>query len=657
MCGIVGILNHSSGPSSIHGILQRMLQRIDHRGPDEKGIYAGRKIGMGSARLSIIDLKTGQQPISNTNQDLWIVFNGEVYNFPELRDELAKKGHTFRTTSDTEVIVHLYEEYGEKCLPMLNGQFVFAIWNKKKQELFIARDRVGVRPMFYTEYNHQFIFASEIKAFLEVPGLSLQISPQALKQVFTFWTTLSPATIFENVYELPPGHFMRISGDSKTIAPFWQLSFPDEGCEDRRNLQEMLEEFHDLFLDAVRIRLRADVPVGAYLSGGIDSSVTTAYIKQVFPDILRTFSITFTEKEFDESGFQKMVVDYLKTEHTSITCTPDDIAAKFQDVVWYSEIPLLRTAPAPMYFLSGIVRDSNYKVVITGEGADEMLAGYDIFKETVIRRFWARQPDSKYRPLLLKNLYPYMPNLQGAKAPMLKFFFGYKLEETASPVYSHLIRWNNTSRIQNHFSPDLKQSVKDYDPVHDLLSRLPANFNRMSPLAKAQWLESTIFLSGYLLSSQGDRMAMANSVEGRYPFLDHRIIEFCSRLSPDLKLNGLNEKYLLKKLMKGKLPDPVLQRPKQAYRAPITSSFIYSNPVYLSEMLAEQTLMSAGLFDHKSVQQLLNNMKMRRIVSEVDNMAITGILSTQILYHQYVNRSADRHVKTMSNQCKIVNEE
>jgi asparagine synthase (glutamine-hydrolysing) len=293
-----------------------------------------------------------------------------------------------------------------------------------------------------------------------------------------------------------------------------------------------------------------------------------------------------------------------------------------------------------MSLLAKSVRDQNIKVVITGEGADELLGGYNIFKETKIRRFWAKDPTSKYRPLLLKKLYPYLPQMNNANNNVLKMFFGYKLKETSSPIYSHLLRWNNTSRINNYLTKEYKEAIGDYNPINIIEQKFSEKLNGLDSLTKAQWIELNIFMSGYLLSSQGDRMGMANSIEGRYPFLDHRVIEFCMGLHPDLKLNGLNEKYLLKKLMKDRLPDVILNRPKQAYRAPIRSSFISDNlPAYLKGMLSEKAIVQAGIFNPDHVNQLLNKMKGGNQVSEIDNMAITAILSTQILNDLFINRS------------------
>ena len=445
---------------------------------------------------------------------------------------------------------------------------------------------------------------------------------------------------------------MTINSKGKIIISYWELPIvkPDE--YKYTNLEEAIEEFENIFTDAVKLRLRADVQVAAYLSGGIDSSVTTSFIKSILPDNLRTFSIGFTEKDYDESSFQNIAASFFNTEHSSVVCSPNDISEIFKSVVWHSEAPLLRTAPAPMSLLAKSVKESNIKVVITGEGADELLGGYNIFKETKIRHFWAKDPQSKYRSLLLKKLYPYLPQMNNANSNVLKMFFGYKLKETSSPIYSHLLRWNNTSRINNYLSEEYKKEIGDYNPIGEFEKVVDHKLNGYDYLSKAQWIELKLFMSGYLLSSQGDRMAMANSIEGRYPFLDHRVIEFCLNLHPDLKLHGLNEKYLLKKMMKGRLPDPILNRPKQAYRAPIRSTFISENlPEYLSKMLSDKQIKAAGIFNLNYVNQLMTKMETKNQVSEIDNMALTAILSTQILHDLFINRSMPALTKKDLVQC------
>jgi asparagine synthase (glutamine-hydrolysing) len=640
MCGIAGFYQYKDNTDNKINTLRNMLTRIKHRGPDESGIYLSNKIGLGSVRLSIIDLSTGTMPLSNFDESLWIVFNGEIFNYIELKEELINKNHRFKTNSDTEVVVHLYEEYGPEFLKKLNGQFAIAIWDKKKQELFLARDRVGIRPLFYTQVGKSFVFASEMKSLLEFPEVNFKISPKALSQYFTFWTSLSSNTVFENIFEVPPGTYMTININSKTLTNYWKLPIFKPNEYKYTNIETATAKFKTIFTNAVKIRLRADVQVAAYLSGGIDSSVTTSFIKKVAPKNLQTFSIGFTEKDYDESAYQNIAAAYFNTQHSSVICSPNNISENFKKAVWHTEAPLLRTAPIPMSLLAKNVKKQNIKVVITGEGADELLGGYNIFKETKIKHFWAKDPQSKYRPLLLKKLYPYLPQINNATSNMLKMFFGYKLNATKSPIYSHILRWHNTSRITNYLSSNYKNAICNYNPIKEIEKELETKLNGYDYLSKAQWIELKIFMSGYLLSSQGDRMAMENSIEGRYPFLDHRVIEFCMALHPDLKLNSLNEKFILKKMMNGKLPKQILNRPKQAYRAPIKSAFISKNlPDNLKKLLSEKQIEAFGIFNPNHVSQLLEKMKSKNKVSEIDNMALTGILSTQILYNLFVNKT------------------
>jgi asparagine synthase (glutamine-hydrolysing) len=634
MCGVAGLVDYRNKVNNALTV-ESMLRVISYRGPDESGIYNSRFVSLGSVRLSIIDILGGQQPLSDSSGRYWIVFNGEIFNYRELRKKLESKGCLFKTHSDTEVLVQLYANYGKKCLSLLNGQFAFAIWDKAEEELFLARDRVGIRPLFYNINNGVLSFASEIKSLFQQKNLNREFCSESLAQVYTFWSAVTPNTAFKGIYELSPGHWASFNREGLKTEKYWELNFNDTNTS--LSLKDAVDRFQELFSDAVRIRLRADVEVAAYLSGGIDSSATVKYIKDIEPGILNTFSIGFEEKDFDESHYQNEAVKYFNTNHHAFTCSSGEISDIFPKVVWQAETPMTRTAPAPMLLLSKMVRDKNIKVVITGEGSDEILAGYDIFKEAEIRRFWASQPDSSFRPLLLKKLYHDLPHLRNINANILKMFFGYKLNEVNNPFYSHLLRWNNSNHIKKHFSADLKSDLNGYSPLDNLAEKLPGNFDTWDPLAKSQWLETTIFMSGYLLSSQGDRMSMASSVEGRYPFLDYRVIEFCSALPPQYKLKGLTEKFLLKKLLKDRIPDSIVRRTKQPYRAPIKSVFLSKDsPEYIKEMLSGTYTLKAGIFNHETLSDLLSKIKKTGISSEVDNMVLTSVISTHLLYHQFI---------------------
>jgi asparagine synthase (glutamine-hydrolysing) len=642
MCGVVGQIAVSGSKRIEEAQLLQMLAMIRHRGPDQFGIYVEDQAGIGNARLSILDIEGGQQPITNEDGTLWIVYNGEVFNYAELRNDLERRGHRFRTNTDTEVILHLFEEYGPSCLRLLNGQFAIAIWNTLSKSLFLARDRLGVRPLFYTLVDGVLVFASEMKAILSVPFVHARIDGGALEEVFTFWSVQSPRTIFEEIWELPPGHFMVSKDGAIDLQCYWEVDFPIQERAGTSHFSpdaeaEILQAFTGLLDDAVGVRLRADVPVGAYLSGGLDSSVIAALIRRRTAQSLTTFSIAFDDPDFDESAYQLTMARHLGTDHQVVRATNTDIGKVFPDVVWHAESPLLRTAPAPMFLLSRLVRESGFKVVLTGEGADELLGGYDIFKEAKIRRYWAKQPESTLRPLLLQRLYRFVTQWDEGSFAFQKAFFRRNLTDTDAFDYSHDIRWQTTRRALRFLSDDIRKSVdsKCLPEPRDL--GYPKAFCQWSPLAKAQYLEISTFLSPYLLSAQGDRMAMANSIEGRYPFLDHRVVEFCSQMPDRLKLKGLNEKYLLKALGRSLLPKDILQRRKRPYRAPIQKSFFgESTPEYVDELLSSGNIGAAGLFKSAAVKLLVNKLERGLRISETDEMALVGILSSQILHHKFV---------------------
>jgi asparagine synthase (glutamine-hydrolysing) len=618
-----------------------MVGELRHRGPDGSGVYCGEGVGLAHARLSIIDLTGGAQPMSNDEGSVWITFNGEIFNYVELRDELIARGCRFRTTSDTEVIIRLYEEHGPACVDHLNGDFAFAIWDESCHRLMLARDRMGVRPLYYTAYQNTLYFGSEVKALLKVPGVEAELDPIALDQIFTFWFPLAPRTIFKKVLELPPAHVLIAEEGNVSVMPYWRLQFPeaDETGEDRRSEDEIADDVRALLFDATRIRLRADVPVGAYLSGGLDSSITAAMAAQHAPECLRTFSVRFDTAEFDETEFQLEMAQSLGTDHSSIFCRASDIAAAFPAVVRHAEQPVVRTAPAPLFLLSELVREEGFKVVLTGEGADEVFGGYDIFKEAKLRRFCARQPTSQRRPLLLKRLYPYLPKVQAQSGAYLKAFFATDPGQLNDPLFSHLPRFRSTAGAKIFFSAELRERLAGYDALDDLRASLPSDFVRWHPLSQAQYLETTHLLPGYLLSAQGDRMAMAHSVEGRFPFLDHRVVEFAARIPPRFKLRGLTEKHILRRATGDLLPRRVAERPKQPYRAP-SAFFAAPAAVTVDRLLSVPVLGQTGLFNADSVARLLQKGRAGRAGGFRDNAAIIGILSTQMWCDEFTSIGA-----------------
>ena len=634
MCGLAGIYNNKGLDRSADDAVKRMAAMLQHRGPDESGIYIDDFAALGHSRLSIIDPQGGSQPITNKDGTLWIVFNGEIFNYHSIRAKLLEAGHIFNSNCDTEVLLHLFEEKGESCLNELNGQFAFAVWDSVKKELFLARDHTGIVPMFYTiTPEGKFIFGSEIKAILSEGTVDRNINPKALEQVFTLWTTLPGQTFFKNIQELPPASYIKISGGKISLRKYWDLNFSDTDSELNYSIPSLVEEIKEVLIDAVRVRLRADVPVGCYLSGGIDSSGVTALIRNNFNNDLRTFGITFEDADYNERDYQQMMVSHLGVNHTEQFVSNDDIADHFCDAVYNIEKPVLRTAPVPLYMLSRKVRDEGYKVVLSGEGADEIFGGYNIFKETLIRKFWSAYPDSRSRFILLQRLYPYIFKDKRLRNSLIEFFRA-GIDNPANPYFSHQIRWKNTSKIKNFFSPHLYSSNENYDPVNELENFIPGNFSSWSALAKAQYIEILLFMSGYLLSSQGDRMAMAHSVELRIPYLDYRIMELLAKIPYSLKIRGLNEKYLLKKVFEKDLPQKILKRPKNPYRAPINYLFRGKSNRNM-DYVSGDALKESGFFNPQKVALLIKKMN-NSTVGEVDSMAAAGILSTQAIYYRFI---------------------
>ena len=634
MCGIAGIVA-TRGSEIEADRLADMLAMLEHRGPDDRGMHIEPGAGLAHARLSIIDLAGGAQPMANGDGTLWITFNGEIFNYVELRASLVARGHHFRSVSDTEVLLHLFEDAGTDAVHQLNGQWAFGIWNSRSRTLVLSRDRLGVRPLYYTVCGSQLLFASEIKALFAHPDVSREIDPIGLDHVFTFWTTIAPRTIFSNIHELPPGHTLTWRDSRITIEQHWRPAFEHSACGDEREYRDSLS---DLLTGATRLRLRSDVPVGAFLSGGLDSSLIAALAQRETSRPLQTFSIAFDEPEFDESAHQRAVVAALGTEHHEMRCSLYDIGRSFPDVVWHTETPLLRTSPAPLYLLSRLARKSGYKVVLTGEGADEVFGGYDIFKEDKVRRFCAASPASCRRRLLVKRLYPYLPALQRQPAAALRAFFDESRDDLGDPCFSHLPRWRTTSRAKLLFSDATRAAIGCYDGRADVVSRLPFEYDGWDPLCRAQYLEMTHLLPGMILSSQGDRVAMAHGVEARFPFLDRDVVSFAAALPPTLKMKALREKYLLKQLAREMLPEHTWRRPKQPYRAPGAAALLgFGARDYVDDLLSTGQIRRDGVFDPLAVDRLVRKLRgSPGAVSASDEMALVGIVSTQLLVHRFI---------------------
>jgi asparagine synthase (glutamine-hydrolysing) len=516
----------------------------------------------------------------------------------------------------------------------------------------LSRDRVGVRPLYFAEHGGRLWFGSEVKAiFAAAPELPRAFDPAGLDETFTFWTAVAPRTVFQGVSELEPGH-TRVyelappgddAGARVSDRAYWTPRYPTGADGFAGSLDDARDAVRAALEQATALRmLRADVDVGSYLSGGLDSSLIAALGLRAKGSRFHTFSLRFEDAEYDETAYQRKMVEHLGSEHHEVVVSRGDIARVFPAVVRHAERPILRTAPAPMFLLSRLVRDAGIKVVLTGEGADEMFAGYDVFREGVVRRFWARRPQSKLRPRLLERLYPYLARSPVAQRAMAQAFFGQNLERHREPGFAHDTRFRTTAALKRMLAPGMRAGRGDGDAVAGLLATLPEDFTRWTPLAQDQYLEVRTLMSGYLLSAQGDRMLMGNSVEGRFPFLDRDVMALADSLPDAYKLHVLDEKHVLKKVAADLVPAEILQRKKQPYRAPDALSFIGpGTPDWVEGVMTERFAADAGVFEPRTVAKLWEKCKARADspqFSNTDNMAVVAILSTHLVWDQLVRQ-------------------
>jgi asparagine synthase (glutamine-hydrolysing) len=521
--------------------------------------------------------------------------------------------------------LHLYEEYGLQCVHHLNGQYAFALWDQVQRCLILGRDRLGICPLYYAEAHGRFFFGSEIKALLAVADSLRQLDVVALAQVFTTWAPVPPRTMFDGIRSLRPGHLMIVDASRLDQYEYWRPSFADEDAP-VGDTCEAVDNLRSLLTDATRLRLRADVPVGAYLSGGLDSSTIASLAHPLSGETLQTFGVVFGDAEFDERAHQGQVASFLGTRHHQVECDASSIARVLPDVVWHAETPLLRTAPAPLFLLSERVHQEGIKTVLTGEGADEFLVGYDIFKETKVRAFWARQPDSTLRPKLFRRLYPYLPELGRVSPAYIAAFFRVGLDHPEARDFGHMVRWNG--RLAERYLVPALSEAASAATAEDLDRLIDADLYRKDAVARAQHAEVATFLDPYLLASQGDRMAMAHAVELRFPFLDHRVIELCNALPSRLKMPGLREKALLKRAVADILPYSVLRRPKQPYRAPVQSVVRrLAETSDVRDALAPRQVAAEGLFRDAAVSKVLERARSDSHLGETDAMAAIGLVS------------------------------
>lgn len=636
MCGIAGFFDVDSASADPRRLLTRMLSALHHRGPDERGLWFDERAGLATARLSIIDLAHGQQPMSAENGRYWIAFNGEIFNYLELRRDLERAGRRFATESDTEVLLQALLEWGDEAVGRLNGQFAFLFYDRRRRRLLLARDRFGERPLFFARLGHGLVAASEIKAIFALPEVRRAIDPVVLQRLFRLWVPLPDETCFAGVEQLAPGHLAVFADGRLDDRPYYRLPL---GRIRRASLPEAVERVRSSLEQSVRLRLRSEVEVGTYSSGGLDSTITTGLAQRLHEQPVRTFAIGFDDPSFDETRYQEEVAARFGTRHYTVRIARRDIARVFPEVVWHAETALFRTAPAPMYLLAEQVRAAGIKVVLTGEGADEAFLGYDIFKETLIRsRF--HDLDGEARLAAIERLYPYLPHFNRENAAALARIFAQHAEEHTRHLFSHEMRFGSAAFAGRLLAPT-GEADDDAARLSAWLTAEAPDLDRCSPIEKAQLLEYTTLLHGYLLSSQGDRMAAAWGVEGRCPFLDPEVVELALSLPEDLRLSeGLREKHVLKEAFGGELPASVVERAKQPYRAPDAVALREAmDGEWLEPLLRPAAIEASGLFDAKKASLFVERLRTlpEAAIGPREDHAMVLLVSTLLLQQRFVD--------------------
>jgi asparagine synthase (glutamine-hydrolysing) len=596
VCGIAGIIHRDRNRSVNLEELKRMCGSLIHRGPDDEGFFVKGNVGLGMRRLKVIDLVTGHQPISNEDGSIWIVFNGEIYNYPELRRQLEQKGHSFSTNTDTEAIVHAYEEYGENCVAKLNGMFAFAIWDGRTEKLLLARDRIGVKPLYYFIDDQFLVFGSELKAILECRHVPRTVDREALDAFLTFEYVPAPLSIFSKVKKLPAGHVLTLERGEMSTRQYWDLRF----CKLKADERELSEALYDLLKDAVRIRLISDVPLGAFLSGGIDSSSLVALMSELMDRPVKTFSIGFDDPSYNELEHARTVAKHFATDHHELTIQPD-VVNLVSDLIRHLDEPLADVSIFPTYLVSKLARD-HVTVVLSGDGGDELFGGYEWYVAEKIARYYRYLPEAVKRHWI-PSLIGFVPPSRKKKGPInkLKRF----VEGSALPETLRHFRWSSfltEASKQDLYTEELRQSVNHGDTCSRFTDYFDINGD-----ADATWQEQFADVKTYLADDilvKVDRMSMANSLEARTPYLDYRVAEFAAALPTGMKLKGLQTKYLLKRCMSAKLPPSILNRKKEGFSIPMKNWLQHELRPMMEDVLSPRRLNQEGLFNSAYIEKL-----------------------------------------------------
>ncbi|MDX2158270.1 MAG: asparagine synthase (glutamine-hydrolyzing) [Hyphomicrobiaceae bacterium] len=640
MCGIAGFLGQSSHPIDHAQTIKAMLARIEHRGPDEQGYMVDDHGALGNARLSIIDLASGSQPIATPDNRYWIAYNGETFNYRELRKDLEERQARFSTTCDTEVVLWGLAIHGPEFLKAMNGQFAVAFYDREKRTLLLARDRLGERPLYVARRGNSVVYASEIKALAAHPAIGLKLSARAVRDVLYGWSTMPATSAFEGIEEIAPGSYLEVSPEGIAGRTYDRIVSRALAAGRRsQSLADSAAQVRAALDRSVALRLRADLEVGAYVSGGLDSTITAGLARRQLSTQLRTFSIRFGQTGFDEGGFQSDVVEAIGSKHTEIRIGVADYEAALPDVVRHAEAPLYRMAPLPMYLLAKAVRQHGIRVVLTGEGADEFFLGYDIYRETLTRLALESAGSDAAGAAAVEALYPYLEHFRGAGSAGILQFFRSHAGRTDDVLYSHRPRLSFGDFGIRLLSGDVTNSLGDYrEEVRTALAARHPDLGKLDPVDRAIVLESELLLGGYLLSSQGDRMASAHAVEGRYPFLDPDLIETACRLPRDHCLkDGKVEKLILKEAFGDIVPRSVIERPKHPFRAPDAHLLLKGEA--RRHLPTDAEVASLGIFDAAKVRRFLDRLEPEK-ASQRELQALTVIVTTHLLQKELVAKGS-----------------
>jgi asparagine synthase (glutamine-hydrolysing) len=629
MCGITGFIDlwnmsGARGSEERAETLDAMCRVIRHRGPDDQGVMLEPGVALGMRRLSIIDLAGGQQPISNEDNTVTIVFNGEIYNYRELREELQSRGHRFATNSDTETIVHAYEEFGAACVDRLRGMFAFAIWDDRAKTVFIARDRVGKKPLYYSiTRGGTLVFGSELKSLLEHPDVERKISPQALDAYFSLGYVPDPICIFENIEKLPPGHHLTFTNKRLTVERYWDFRYESNG--NGHKATDYLEELRELLDEAVKLRLVSDVPLGAFLSGGIDSSTVVGLMARHMDQPVKTFSIGFNEDSYDELKYARLTAKKFGTDHHEFLVTPD-ICDVVDQLAWHFDEPFADSSAIPTYMVSKLARE-HVTVVLTGDGGDELFAGYSRYVTERQRSNFDLVPRA-VKEGLMDPLSRHLPHGAWGR--------NYLHNVSLDPINRYLdsvsvfTGLNKTSLYASDFSDQLR----DASHMSSYFRELSRNVKSRAPLDSLLYIDSKTYLPGDILTKV-DRMSMAVSLEARVPLLDHKLIEFVTRIPASMKMAGLETKHLFKRAIGDLVPAAVVNRPKQGFGVPIEQWINQQLRERIRDTLNDPRTLQRGYVTRKHVELLLDEHERGR---RDHAMALWALLMLELWHRHYMDR-------------------